>query len=181
MGSYFTCRGTKKYSTYLIYYQYLGYVVRIGPHNCKLLHSSLTIKFSYRFLVADSHYVEYRIKSSSYTLTAFIPHLKQLCPLDCHDVGTSIGKYPLNKHIFLKKIQLLHHISRRHLHSINHSVLIRIYHHQLIHWTSYQLVSVSRVPHTLTSFHWKLQVSRSQTLRSDHEQLHSVSEGNSHR
>jgi hypothetical protein len=97
MSSNFAQRSSHEDSANLIYYQKFGDIVRICPHNCKLLGSSISIEFSNAIGVANSHNIKDAIKSRANTLTIFIPNLEQFLSITIHDHITSISKLPLHQ------------------------------------------------------------------------------------
>jgi len=92
MSSDFSCRGSHEDCSHFINYQKLGDVVRICPHNCKLLSSSFSVKLCDRLRITDSHDVKNGIICRSEAFICFVPDLKYSISFTCHDHGATIGK-----------------------------------------------------------------------------------------
>lgn len=76
MGTDFSKRSTHKDRANFIYNKEFRDIIRISPHNSKLLRSSVSIKFGYAIRIADCHDIKDAIKSGADAFTILIPNFK---------------------------------------------------------------------------------------------------------
>ena len=103
MYSNFAIGGAHEDGSYLIDNKYFGNIIRVGPHDSKLLCSSFPIKLGDRFWIGYGHDVKDAIECGGDAFVVFIPDLKYFAALAGHYHCAAVGEHALEKHIFLEE------------------------------------------------------------------------------
>jgi hypothetical protein len=104
MDSDFAGGGAHEDGAHFVNYQQLSDVVRIGPHDSKLLRSSFSIELGDAFRVADCHDVEDAVEGSSDAFGILVPDFEKFGALAGHDAGASVAEHALEEHVLFEEV-----------------------------------------------------------------------------